>query len=109
MTNTDSNPRANRFRMPLQVYCSFGRTEGVASLANISHSGALLEGTEMRPEVGTPIDLYLHLKPPSKPLELFGVVIRHSSYGFGVVFEDKLDPDLRRMVEDAAAVVATRR
>jgi hypothetical protein len=113
MTDTTSDRRADRFPIPLKVYCSYERVEGVASLVNISYSGALLENTDMRPEIGTRIKLYLHLKPPraneaSKPSELAGIVIRHSSDGFAIVFEHYQDPDVRRVVDDAAALVATR-
>ena len=114
MTDTTSDRRADRFPIPLKVYCSNERVEGVASLVNISYSGALLENTDMRPEIGTRIKLYMHLKPPcaneaAKPSELAAIVIRHSSDGFGVVFENYRDPELRRLVDDAAALVATLR
>jgi hypothetical protein len=83
-------------------------------LANISYSGALVENTSMRPEVGTPIVLFVYLQPPSAfeaatPFELTGHVVRHSSTGFAIKYEGNLDSDLRRMVDDAAAVVATPR
>ena len=113
MTNSTSNPRANRFPMPLQVYCSFELIEGFASLADISYTGALLGNTGMRPKIGTRVTLCMHLKPPRAseavaPSELIGVASRHSSDGFAVKFESGNDPDVRRMVDDAFAVVATR-
>jgi hypothetical protein len=113
MTDTASK-RADRFPIPLKVYCSFERMEGFASITNISYTGALLEHTGMLPAIGTPIKLYLHLKPPcafeaETPSELTGVASRHSSDGFAVEFEDSRDPGLRRMVDDAAAVVAVTR
>jgi hypothetical protein len=82
-------------------------------LADISYSGALIEGTTMQPEIGTRIVLYVHLNPPSAfeatpPFELTGHVVRHHSTGFAIEYEDNHDPDLRRMVDDAAAIVATR-
>ena len=88
--------------------------EGVATLVNISYTGALLENTKMRPEVGTPIKLYVYLKPPRAfeavaPSELFGVVARHGPSGFAVEFADSHDPELRQMVDDAAAIVAVSR
>jgi len=114
MTNTTSEHREVRFPVPFQVYCSFELVEGFASLVNISYTGALLEDTAMRPKIGTRVNLYMHLKPPSaseasKPAELAGIVIRHSSDGFAVKFENSDDPDLHRMVDSAAAIVATRR
>ena len=114
MTDTTSDRRADRILIRLEVFCSFERVEGTASLANISYTGALVEGTTVTPVIGTRIKLYVHLKPPSAfkaedPLQVTGVVTRHTSGGFAVEFEDKLDPDVRRMVDDAAAVVAIRR
>ena len=84
MTDTTSERRADRFPIPLKVYCSFERMEGIATLVNISNSGALLEDTIMRPRIGTHIDLCAYLKPLSASkvathFELAGVVVRHSS------------------------------
>ena len=114
MTTTTTKRRGDRIPAPLKVYCSFEQVEGSATLVNISYSGALLEHTTMRPGIGTPINLYLFLKPPRgsgavAPSELPGMVVRHSSDGFAVKFEDNLDPDVRQMVDDAAAVVAVPR
>ncbi len=114
MTDTTSDRRSDRFPIPLKVYCCFERVEGIASLVNISYTGVLLENTTMRPEIGTRITLYVHLKPPcgfeaEAPSELIGVVSRHSSDGFAVKFEDSHDPDLRQMVDNAAAIVTTPR
>ena len=114
MTETTNERRADRFAAPLKVYCSFERVEGIASLTNVSYTGALLEDTPMRPEVGTRIQLYVHLKPPcaieaAAPSKLIAIVVRHSSNGFAVKFEDSHNPDLRRMVDDAAAIVAAKR
>jgi hypothetical protein len=109
-----TDKRADRFSMPLKVYCSFERVEGIASLTNISYTGALLEDTPMRPEIGTRVQLYVHLKPPcaieaTSPSELICIVIRHSSNGFAVKFEDSHDPDMRQMIDDAAANAGKRR
>ena len=114
MTATTNRRRHDRTPMPLEVHFSYGRVEGVGELADISYSGALIEDTVMRPEIGTPIKLYLYLQPPSAftaatPYELPGMVVRHSSDGFAVKFEDSHDPDIRRMVDYAAAIVAVPR
>jgi hypothetical protein len=68
----------------------------------------------MRPKIGTRVALFVYLKPPSafgapSPFEVSGHVVRHSSDGFAIEYDDNLDPDVRRMVDDAAAVVAVRR
>jgi len=114
MSAETNDRRADRFPTPLKVYCSFERVEGIATLINISYTGALLADTEMRPEIGTRVQLYVHLKPPCAieavaPSELTGVVARHSSDGFAIKFEDDHDPDVRQMVDNAAGVVTTRR
>jgi hypothetical protein len=114
MTATTNRRRDHRIPLPLEVHYSFGRAEGVGVLANISYSGALIEDTAMRPKIGTPIIFFVYLKPPSAfeaetPFELSGHVVRHNSTGFAIKYEDIVDPDVRRMVDDAAAVVAVRR
>jgi len=111
MTATTNRRRDNRTPMPLEVHYSFGRAEGVGVLADISYSGALIGDTAMRPKIGTPIVLYVYLKPPSAfeaatPFELSGHVVRHSPTGFAVEYDDIVDPEVRQMVDDAAAIVA---
>ena len=114
MAATTNKRCHDRTPMPLEVHFSYGRVEGVGELANISYSGALIEDTVVRPTIGTPTVLYVYLKPPRAfeaeiPSELVGVVIRHSSDGFAVKFEDNLDPDVREMVDNAAALVTVSR
>jgi len=110
MTDTTSK-RADRLPAPLKVHYSFDRVEETATLANISYSGALLHDTALRPAIGTPITLYIFLKQPRAfkaelPSELACVVVRHTSYGFAVKFDSNLEPDVRQLVDDTAAVVA---
>ncbi len=57
MPVTTSEPRDDRILIRLKVYCSFERVEGTASLANISYTDALVEGTSVRPAIGTRIKL----------------------------------------------------
>ena len=109
MTDATNDCRAERYSAPLKVYCSFERVEGIATLVNISYTGALLENTEMRPEIGAPVQLYVHLKPHRAieqvaPSELSGAVARHSSDGFAIKFKDSHNPDVHRMVNNAAAL-----
>ena len=111
MTATTHQGRDDRIHIRLEAHCSVGHFEVVGVLTNISYSGALIEDTSMQPEIGTPIALYVYLKPPSAlepatPFELTGHVVRHSSTGFAIEYEDNLDPDVRWMVDDAAALVA---
>ncbi len=100
--------------MGFEGFYSAGRVKGVGVLANISYSGTLIEDTVMRPEIGTLVVLNVYLEPPSAfeaatPFELAGHLVRHSSNGFAFEFEDNHDPDVRRMVDGAAAVIAIRR
>ncbi len=103
--------RDNRISIRLEAHYSFGRVVEVGVLVNISYSGALIEDTTMRPEIGTPVTLHVNLTPPSAfeattPFELVGHVVRHSDTGFAIEYEDRLDPNMRRMVDDSAALLA---
>ncbi len=114
MTATTAKSRDYRISIRLEAFYSYGRMEDDGMLADISYSGALIEGTTIQPEIGTRVALYVYLKPPSAfeaatPFKLTGHVVRHSSAGFAIEYEGKLDPDVRRMVDDAAAVVASPR
>jgi hypothetical protein len=100
--------------MHLVAHYSFGRVVEVGELANISYSGALIEGTTIRPEIGTFVVLHVNLNPPSAfeattPFELAGNVVRHTTTGFAIEYKDNLDPDVRRMVDDAAALMTAPR
>jgi hypothetical protein len=95
----------------LEVKGTSGRFEVVGELVNISYSGALIEDTSMQPEIDTPVVLYLYLNPPGdfkavSPFELKGHVARYSSTGFAIQFENTFDPDVRRVVDDADAIMA---
>ena len=114
MAVTTDRRQDNRISIRLEAHYSFGRAVEVGVLANISYSGALIEDTTMQPEIGTPVTLHVYLEPPSAfeaatPFELAGHVVRHSPNGFAIEYKDRLDPDVRRMVDDAAAIVAGQR
>jgi hypothetical protein len=111
MTETTKKRHDNRIAIRLETFYSYGRVDGLGVLANISHSGALIEGISMRPDIGTRVVLRVYLEPPSAfeaatPFELAGHVVRHSSDGIAIEYDDNLDPDMRRMVDDAASIVA---
>jgi hypothetical protein len=98
----------------LEVIGTSGRFEVVGELANISYSGALIENSSMQPEIGTTVVLYVYLKPPGdfkavNPFRLTGHVVRHGSTGFAMEFENTFDPDVRRVVDDAKAIMAAPR
>ena len=113
MTDTTGGARATRVPIHLDTYYAYGWVEGAGVVANISYSGALIEGTPMQPDVGTPIVLHICLYPPSafempSPFELVGRVVRHSPSGFAVEYGSGVDSNVRRMVDNAAAIMAAR-
>ncbi len=114
MTETTNRRPDKRFPTHLETFYYARRVDAVGVVANISYSGALIEDTRVRPKIGTFVALYVHLEPPSAfaaetPFKLTGHVVRHSSAGFAIEYKDNLDRDVRRMVDDAAAVVAVPR
>ncbi len=114
MTEITKRRRGYRISVRLEAYDSEDLVEVVGVLTNISYSGALIEDTSMQPEIGTPIVLYVFLKPPGafkavSPFKLTGHVVRHSSTGFAIEYEHHFDPDIRRLVDDAAAILAAPR
>ena len=111
MAEITKRRRGYRVSIRLEAYCSEDLVEVIGVLSNISYSGALIEDTSMQPEIGTQIVLYLFLKPPGafkavSPFRLAGHVVRHSSTGFAVEYDEKFNPDLRRVLDDAIAIMA---
>ncbi len=114
MTETTNGREENRAPTPLKAYYSFDRVEGVGVLADISYSGAVIEGKSKRPEIGTPIVLCVYMVSPRgfekvSSFELSGHVVQHNATSFEVEYEDNHDPDVRQMLDDAAAIVAASR
>jgi hypothetical protein len=92
-----------RVRTQFETLYSAGRAEGAGILADISYSGALIAEASLRPDIGDKLRLYVFVQPVS-PFELIGNVVRHTEGGFAIEYE-VLDPDVRRLVDDAAAIV----
>ncbi len=114
MTRRTDRRRGFRVSIRLEVNGTSGRFEVVGELANISYSGALIEDTSMQPEIGAAVVLYVYLNPPGdfkavSPFKLTGHVVRHSATGFAIEYEDTFDPDVRRVVDDADAIMASSR
>jgi hypothetical protein len=82
---------------------SAGRAEGTGTLADISYSGAMIEGASMKPEIGKPLRVYIFVQPVA-PFELVGTVVRHTEDGFAIEYPDASD-EIRRFVDDASAIV----
>ena len=92
-----------RVRTQFETLYSAGRTEGAGIIADISYSGALIAEASLRPEVGDKLRLYVFVQPVS-PFELIGSVVRVTEDGFAIEYEIS-DPEVRRLVDDAAAIV----
>ncbi len=94
-----------RFKARFDTLCSSGRQEGAGVLVNISYSGARLEDASLQPELGTTLRLYVFVQPVS-PFELEGEVVRVYDGGFAIEYSLE-SPEVRRLVDDVAAIVAT--
>jgi len=100
--------RGARYYTSLNAHYSAGPEEGIGVLANISYSGALIEGSSVQPNVGSKVRVYVFpesLDPiaPASPYELVGRVVRHSASGFAIEYEEN-DPEVRALVDKAASV-----
>ena len=98
--------RDERYCTALNAHYSAGPEDGIGVLSNISYSGALIEDSSVKPIVGTRVRIYVFVEPadpiaPASPYELVGRVIRHSSSGFAIEYEDP-DPEVRDLVDGAA-------
>ncbi len=93
-----------RFRTRFDALYSLGREEGSGVLADLSYSGARLESTSLRPELGTKVRLYVFVQPV-QPFELIGHVVRHTEDGFAIGI-DVSDPEIRRLVDDVGGIVS---
>ena len=99
------NRRSPRFRTRFDALISASNEEGAGVLTELSYAGARLEGTSMRPPVGTKVTLYVFVQPVA-PFELQGQVSRHTDTGFALNYA-LFDDEIRRLVDDVAAIVAT--
>jgi hypothetical protein len=97
----------SRIRTHFEISYSSGREDGSGILANISYSGALLTRTSVQPRLGSHVRVFVLLSEDS-PFEVVGKVVRHVEDGFAIEYAD-LSPELRRLVDDAAAIVANPR
>ncbi len=107
MDPTTNRRRSGRVRTRFDALYSAGQQEGAGILADISYSGAWIEDSSIQPELGTTVRIYVFIQPVS-PFELVGTVARHSATGFAIEYKN-LDPEVRRLVDDAAAIVAVPR
>ena len=104
MDPTADKRRSGRVRARFDALYSSGQREGAGVLIDISYRGARIEDSSIRPEIGTTVRIYVFVQPVS-PFELVGSVVRHSDTGFAIEYKD-LDPEVRRLVQEAAAIVS---
>jgi hypothetical protein len=103
-TDTPMQRRKNpRFKTRFDALYSGGKTEGAGVLVDISYSGARIENASLQPEAGTCVRFYVFVQPVL-PFELTGHVVRVTDDGFAIEY-DVSDPDVRRLVDDVAAIV----
>jgi hypothetical protein len=94
-----------RFKTRFDALYSDCEREGAGVLADISYSGARIENASLRPEVGTLVRFYVFVQPVL-PFELVGHVVRITEDGFAIEY-DVSDPEVRRLVDDVAAIVTS--
>jgi len=97
--------RGNRVSTALNAHYSSGPEDGIGVLANVSYSGALIEGSSVQPTVGSRVRIYVFTEPvdplaPASPYELVGRVVRHSSSGFAIEYEEE-ESEARQLVDEA--------
>jgi hypothetical protein len=108
MADFTERRRGVRVSTALNAHYSSGPEDGIGVLANISYSGALIEGSSVQPSVGSKVRIYVFTEPvdpiaPASPYELVGRVVRHSSSGFAIEYEDA-DPEVNQLVDEAATL-----
>lgn len=95
--------REARVKTRFEALYASERVEGTGVLADLSYRGARIENPSLWLRPGAHARLYVFVRPVA-PFELVGTVVRVDEHGFAVEFE-KLDDELRALVDDAAAVV----
>jgi len=92
-----------RLNIRFDTLYSTGATEGSGVLTEISYTGARIENVMNPPKEGTLVRIYIFVQPVA-PFEIAGHVARVDGDGFAIHY-DNFDDDLRRFVDDVAAIV----
>lgn len=93
-----------RLKTRFDALYSAGGQEGSGVLTEISYTGARMESCPNPPEKGTLVKIYVFIQPVA-PVEVAGHVARVEESGFAIHY-DMFDEDIRRLVDDVAAVVS---
>lgn len=99
--------RSPRFRTRFDALIAAGPEHGAGELTEISYAGARLDEASTKPPIGSRVTLYVFVAPVA-PFEVTGQVVRHTETGFAVSY-DLFDADIRRLVDDVAALVPSLR
>jgi hypothetical protein len=102
--STSGKRRGTRIKTRFKSLYSAVDQEGSAVLAEISYSGARLEGSEFQPSLGERVCVYVWLPRHAEPFELVGKVVRQMDDGFAIEYE-KPGQDVCHMVDAAALLV----
>jgi hypothetical protein len=107
MSASHERRRGERVATALNAHYSSGPEEGIGVLANVSYSGALIEGSSVQPSVGSKVRIYVFTEPvdpiaPASPYELVGRVVRHSCSGFAIEYDDS-DLEAQQLVDKATS------
>jgi hypothetical protein len=94
-----------RFRTQFDALFSTGPAEGAGLLVDLSYSGAHIESASLCPEIGTLVRIYVFVQPVA-PFRVEGHVTRTTDSGFAIVYSID-DPEMRRLVDDVSAIVAS--
>ena len=105
MTQSSDRRRNGRFLTQFEALLSNGRDEGTGILVDISLRGAAFRDATVTPPLGAVVRAYVFVNPVS-PFELSGRVVRREEGGFFAMEYEKLRPEVARLVEDVAALVA---
>ncbi len=99
------NRRDPRFHTQFDALYSSGREEGAGTLVDLSRSGAHLEHSSLRPQVGSKVHLYIFVRPVA-PFELVGEVVRHTDSGFAIE-NIEASEEILQLVDDVAGLVSS--
>lgn len=103
MSKPKDKRRDLRFKTQFESLFSTERQEGVGTLVDISHSGAMMANASLSPAIGTKLRIYVFVQPVS-PVEVIAQVVRVTDKGFAVEYADPGE-QIRHLVDDAAAIV----
>ena len=95
--------RSMRLKTRFDALFSTGAAEGSGVLTEISYTSARIEESPNPPKEGALFRVYVFVHPVA-PFEVTGHVARVEESSFAIQY-DMFDEDVRRLVDDVAAIV----